>query len=494
MSLGPRHAATLALLALGAPACGGGGGGSSPTAPAATPATRSVQATPPSARPNIVFILTDDQEASIENMPRLRALVADQGLTFDNYFVSNPLCAPSRATLLTGVHAHTHGVIANRAPNGGFDRFRDNGLEASTVATWLRAAGYRTAIVGKYLNRYPGDGAGADRAYVPTGWDLFASFFAPDLTSGSYYDYFVNLNGDVTFYPERPADYITDQLTRVALAALDALPANDAPPFFLHVAPNAPHSPPEPAPRHKGLFDGLKAPRTGAFNEADMSDKPAYYQNLPLMDQRTLDRLDQLYASRQATLQAVDELVEALVRRLDERGLLANTYVFFSSDNGFMLGQHRFPNGKDTPYEESIHVPLMVRGPGVPRGLARGELVSNVDLPVTFAELAGASAPATVEGRSIAGLLREGAPAGAARSEVLLEHWADDADAVPSYAGLRTPEYSYVEYENGAIEFYDLRDDPGQEENLASKADPAVLASLARRLQALRNCRGAACR
>jgi arylsulfatase A-like enzyme len=485
MSLTSRPAAALALLA----ASCGGRAGPDPTAPTATASPSALSP----ARPNIVFILTDDQDASVENMPRLRSLVAEQGLAFDHHFVSNPLCAPSRATLLTGLHAHTHGVLANRAPNGGFERFRDNGLEASTVATWLRAAGYCTGIVGKYMNRYPGDAPGSDRAYVPPGWDLFAAFFAPDLTSGRYYDYFVNLNGDVTFYPERAADYITDQLTRVTLGALDALPASDAPPFFLHVTPNAPHSPPEPAPRHKGIFAGLQAPRTGAFNEADMSDKPPYYRNLPLMDQRTLDRLDALYAARQETLQAVDELVEALVRRLEERGQLANTYIFFSSDNGFMLGQHRFPNGKDTPYDESIRVPLVVRGPGVPRGAVRADLISNVDLPVTFAELGGAAPPATVEGRSFAALLREGAGA-FARSEVLLEHWGDDADSVPSYAGLRTREYTYVEYETGDVEFYNLRDDPGQEENLADKVDPALLATLARRLQVLRACRGAACR
>ncbi len=494
MSLFARRALRPALPALLLGACASPTGPSAP-APAEVPAAsaasaRATRSSSAAARPNIVFVLSDDQDASLENMPRLRSLVADQGLTFERYFVNNPLCAPSRATLLTGLHAHSHGVLGNRAPLGGFERFRDNGLEASTVATWLRAAGYRTALVGKYLNRYPGDARDADLGYRPPGWDRFAAFFAPDRTSGQYYDYYVSLDGEATFYPRRDDDYITDHIERLALQFIDELPAGGAP-FFLHVTPNAPHSPPEPAPRHRGSLGGLRAPRVGAFNEADMSDKPAYYQTLPLLDARALARLDELHQQRQETLQAVDELVEALVRRLEARGLLGDTYIFYSSDNGFMLGQHRFGQGKDTPYDEAIRTPLVVRGPGVPRG-ARGELVSNVDLPVTFAELGGALAPATVEGRSIASMLRGGA--GSGRAEVLIEHTADDEGAVPSYQGLRTPEYTYVEYENGAFELYDMLKDPAQEENLAGGVDPAVRAPLARRLQELRACRGAACR
>ncbi len=450
-------------------------------------ATRATQAL---AAPNVVFVLSDDQDASLAEMPRLRALVADQGLTFERYFVNNPLCAPSRASLLTGLHSHSHGVITNRAPDGAFERFRDNGLEAVSVATWLRAAGYRTGLVGKYMNRYPGDARDADLAYVPPGWDVFNAYFAPDRTSGAYYDFYVNLQGDPTFFPRRSDDYVTDHIARQALLALDALSTSGAP-FFLLVTPNAPHSPPVPADRHLGSLAGLRAPRVGAFNEGDLSDKPAYYQSLPLLDGRALERLDALHQARQETLQAVDELVEALVRRLDARGLLANTYVVYSSDNGFMLGQHRFPQGKDTPYEESIRVPLVVRGPGVRPGVTT-ELAANVDLPVTFAELAGARVPSTAEGRSLVPVLR--GSGGSGRSEVLLEHWADDEGAIPTYVGLRTRDFTYVEYADGARELYDLRDDPGQEENLAGRADASLLGPLARRLQELRACRGAACR
>lgn len=447
--------------------------------------------------PNIVFVLTDDQDASLENMPHLRSLVADQGVTFARAFVNTPLCCPSRASLLTGLHAHTHGVVANRAPDGGFEGFRDRGLEARSVATWLQAAGYRTALVGKYLNRYPGDGANADFAYVPPGFDTFAAFFAPDRTSGSYYDYYINLNRDVTFYPQRAEDYITDAITREALAFVDAQPANGTTPFFLHVTPNAPHAPPVAAARHAGRLAGLRAPRVGAFDEVNVDDKPPYYRKLPRLDQRALDKLDELHGKRQETLLAVDELIERLVQRLEARGLLDNTFVVFSSDNGFMLGQHRFTNGKDVPYEESIRVPLVVRGPGVPRGVTLPHLVSNVDVPVTFAEWARASAPASVEGRSFGALLRASAPDPATwRSEVLLEHTApaDDSDAVPTYTGLRTRDYKYVEYDAGEIELYDLRSDPGEENNLGRGADPALLATLAKRLAELRTCRGAACR
>lgn len=471
-----------------------------PSEPVATGSTasaplRTTQAV--SGTPNIVFVLTDDQDASIENMPRLRSLVAEQGATFTQAFVNTPLCCPSRASLLTGLHAHTHGVVANRAPEGGFEGFRDRGLEARGVVTWLKAAGYRTGLIGKYMNRYPGDGASADFAYVPPGFDTFAAFFAPDRTSGSYYDYYVNLNHDVTFYPQRADDYITDAMARQALAFIDAQPAGSGAPFFLQVTPNAPHAPPVAAPRHAGSLNGLRAPRVGAFNEFNVDDKPAYYQQIPRLDERAVERLDDLHRKRQETLLAVDELVELLVQRLTARGLLDNTFLVFSSDNGFMLGQHRFANGKDVPYEESIRVPLVVRGPGVPRGVTLPHLVSNVDLPVTFAEWAGASTPSTVEGRSFGALLRAAAPDPAQwRSEVLLEHVnvGEDADGVPTYVGLRTRDFKYVEYADGQLEFYDLRSDPGEENNLGRGADPVVLATLAKRLAALRACQGIACR
>jgi arylsulfatase A-like enzyme len=476
---------------------------STPTPQAATPSVaqdgaltlRATQAT--NGAPNIVFILTDDQDASLENMPRLRNLLAEQGVTFARAFVNTPLCCPSRASLLTGLHAHTHGVVANRAPAGGFEGFRDRGLEARSVTTWLKTAGYRTALVGKYLNRYPGDGSSADFTYVPPGFDTFAAFFAPDRGSGNYYDYYVNLDRDVTFYPQRTEDYITDAIARQALAFIDAQPQGSTTPFFLQVNPNAPHAPPVAAPRHAGNLAGLRAPRVGAFDEFDVSDKPPYYQGLPRLDERALERLDELHRKRQETLLAVDELIERLVQRLEARGLLDNTFLVFSSDNGFMLGQHRFTNGKDVPYEESIRVPLVVRGPGVPRGVTLPHLVSNVDVPATFAEWARATLPATVEGRSFGALLRPGAPAASDwRSEVLIEHQAagEDADAVPTYAGLRTHDYKYVEYADGEIEFYDLRSDPAEERNLGRGADPALLATLAKRLAELRTCRGVACR
>lgn len=466
----------------------------------AMPALRARGQAPPASasRPNIVFVLTDDQDASIEHMRRLRSWVADAGVFFENSFVSVPMCCPSRATLLTGLYAHSHGVLGNKLPLGGFEKFRSLGLESSTLGTWLQAAGYRTALIGKYLNRYPGDGPGADPAYVPPGWDDWAAFFMPDHTL-PFHDYVVNANGRPELYARSDVNYSTDDMARRALAFLDAAEKrDDAQPFFLFVAPSAPHVPAEPAARHKGSFSGYPAPHVGAFNEEDMSDKPRYYQALAPLSEADIRKLDKLYQARWESLMAVDELIDALFERLSEYRELEHTWFFFSSDNGFLLGQHRFRQGKDVPYEESIRVPLVVRGPGTPAGARRPHLVVNVDLPATFVELGGARPDRVLEGRSLVALLGAAPPAESAwRRDFLIEHWRDpdDADAVPEFAGLRSATFKYIEYETGERELYSMETDAEESHNLVGRADQAaVLQQLAARLAQLKTCRGEACR
>lgn len=448
-------------------------------------------------RPNIVVILTDDQDASVEHMKRVTSLLANQGLTFDNSFVSTPMCAPSRATLLTGLYAHNHETFTNAGGLGGFERFRSLGRESATVATWLQAAGYRTALIGKYLNRYPGDTPGSDRSYVPAGWDYWAAFFAPDHTL-PYWDYMVNENRDVAYYPKRVDDYSTDDMTRRALKFIDATERADDQPFFLFIAPSTPHTPADPAPRHEGTFSGYQAPRVGAFNEEDMSDKPRYYQSLPLLDEADLKKMDKLYRARQESLQAVDDMLEELLVRLEANGELDHTYVFYTSDNGFLQGQHRFPQGKDAPYEEALRVPLLVRGPGVAAGQRREHLVVNADLPATWLDLAGAKPDRALDGRSLLPLLGAAPlPDSAWRGDFLIEHWRDDndSDGIPGYTGLRTRAFKYLEYETGERELYSMEVDRDENNNLVTRSDQtAVLQQLAARLAQVRTCQGDACR
>jgi arylsulfatase A-like enzyme len=470
-------------LALLAAACGGSSG--SPSSPAATPT--------PGPPPSIVFILTDDLDMqSMPYMPQALSLIASAGVTFTNSFVSTSICAPSRATILTGQYAHNNGMLANVPPHGGYGAFAAAGRESSTIATWLKAAGYRTIFVGKYLNGYP---AGVETR-VPPGWDDWhADFTAGDgVESGlEYYDYDMNDNGAVTSYGETAADYLTDVQTTKAVSALKQVPSGQ--PLFLYLAPRAPHVPATPAPRDEGLFGGLTAPRTPNYDEGDMTGKPEWLRNFPPFTPRVEDQIDKLFRNRLACLQAVDDMIAQVVQELDAEGRLANTYVVLGSDNGFMLGPHRFPHGKEAPYEESIRVPLLVRGPGIAAGQNFDALVGNVDYAATFVEWARASAPSSLDGRSFATLLQAGSSA--RRTDLLLEHWQarqQAADtAVPNFVGLRTTDYAYVEYATGEVELYDTHADPYELSNQYPR-NPDLLKQLSARVAALKACGGDSCR
>lgn len=456
----------------------------------ATPAPRPSPAPAPG-RPNLLVVLTDDQDArSLDVMPRVRRLLADEGVSFGRSFVTTSLCSPSRASLLTGRYAHNHGVRSNLAPLGGFPGFLAGGHEGSNLATWLRAAGYRTALVGKYLNGYPLPEA---PTHVPPGWDAWLATFSPR-GSDTYFDYSINENGRIVSYGRGAADYSTDVLAARAVELLRE-PAFREAPFFLLLATAAPHASATSAPRHEGLFVGLEMPKGPAFDEQDVSDKPAYVKDQARLGKREVEQVERRYRQRRRSLVAVDELVGGLLSALQADGRLERTLVVFTSDNGWFDGEHRFTRGKAAPYEESIRVPLILRGPGVARGETRDQLVANVDLAPTLLELAGARAPGGLDGRSLVPLLRPAAaPPAAWRSDVLLEYWAQDpGETVPSFAGLRSADRTYVEYATGERELYELGVDPFQLRNVYPRADPALRRRLAGRLAALKACRGAAC-
>jgi N-acetylglucosamine-6-sulfatase len=460
-------------------------------------------------RPNVVFILTDDQDLllhSLDFMPQTRALIAQKGMTFKQDFVPLSLCCPSRSTILTGLYPHNHKIYNNRAPDGGFAKFEALGHEETTIATALHAAGYRTALFGKYMNNYPRQD---DLTHVPPGWDEFASPAAGQ--PYTEFNYTLNENGSLVQYARDPDDYLTDVIAAKATDFIRRSAAGNAP-FFLYLAPYAPHKPATPAPRHANLFAGLHAPRTPSFDEADVSDKPARIRKLPRLSAADIAAIDNLYRRRTQSLQAVDEAVAAVVQALEESGQLANTYIIFTSDNGFHMGQHRMKAGKYTPYETDVHMPLMVRGPGIAAGSATSLPTSSVDFVPTIAELAGAKLPFPVDGRSFAPILRGQRPAGW-RQVILLEQFAfvpandvppgvleppDPQDgkvtAYPSHLGVRTPTLKYVEYGTGEREVYDLRRDPDELNNLAVHSDPAWLARMSTLARALGACGGEACR
>ncbi|MEQ1692823.1 MAG: sulfatase, partial [Gemmatimonas sp.] len=350
--------------------------------------------------PNVLFVLTDDLDAaSLAHMPNVNALLAEQGVSFANYFVSVSLCCPSRATMMRGQYSHNTGVRTNGGGNGGFETAYAKGIEQSTIATWLQTAGYRTAFYGKYLNGYPRT---APDHYVPPGWTDWASAVLGN--AYSEYNYTLNENGRSVRYGSAASDYGTDVYARKA-AAFMRRTATEQAPFFIYLSVYAPHGPATPAPRHAELFAGASAPRTPSFDEADVSDKPRFVRNRPRIGGRVQASIDTLYRKRLQSLQAVDEAVASLIDTLRATGQLANTFVVFTSDNGFHQGQHRLVTGKQTAYDEDIRVPLIVRGPGVPSGHVVQHLVGNVDLAPTFAEFGKAVTPSFVDGRSLVPLL-----------------------------------------------------------------------------------------
>jgi arylsulfatase A-like enzyme len=313
-----------------------------------------------SAKPNIVFILTDDmRKGDLKYMPKTRNLLQQKGTSFQNAFVSDGLCCPSRATIMRGQYAHNTGVWSNREPDGGWQEYSEKGNEQDNVATRLKAAGYRTALIGKYLNNY-------ESAHVPRGWDRW---FA---TWGEYYGYYANDQGTVRHYGTKASAYRTDVESSKTRTFIGNSVAQGKP-FFAYVAPKAPHEAKSsgeavPAPCDRHVYDGLKAPRPPSYNERNISDKPPWIRQLSRLSADTKAKIDKRHEKRAESLQAVDDLVAGVIGKLRDKGVLSNTYVFFTSDNGFHHGEHRIRQGKARPYEEDTHAapcarPRCRRGP-----------------------------------------------------------------------------------------------------------------------------------
>ena len=431
-------------------------------------------------RPNIVFILTDDLDAeSISVMPKLHSLLTERGTTFNNAFVTNPLCCPSRATFLRGQYSHNTKILSSSPQAGGHQKFHSLGLDRSTVATWLEDAGYDTFFAGKYMNGYD------DTKYVPPGWDRWfgwlGSYHSPD---GKYR---LNENGKIESY-NLDQIHDTDLLKEKAVSFIENQ-EGDGQPFFVYLAPNAPHTPAYVAKRHEGMFSGRSLPSPPSFNEEDVSDKPKWVRRPKLSNKSSYKKtLGDLYRRRLGALQSVDGMVGALISTLRDTGQLDNTYFMFTSDNGYLLEEHRL-TGKRVAYEESIGIPFIVRGPDVPAQRV-DHLVINNDFAPTVAELAGVEPPSFVDGKSFVPLLRTEKPD--------LEEWRTgflvEQHQKPAYKALRTNGHTYVKWPGDDRELYDLSADPYQLRSLHDKADPAFIAGLSAQLEALRDCDGEQCR
>jgi arylsulfatase A-like enzyme len=438
-------------------------------------------------RPNFVFVLTDDLASNlIAHMPHVRQL-QQQGRTMSNNYVVDSLCCPSRSAIFTGQYPHDNGVFTNAGTDGGVEGFNNNGDQLRTFAVRMQNAGYRTALMGKYLNGYlPTDP-------VPPGWSDWAVSGA-----GGYREFGYQLNeiGRVTRYGNAPKDYMVDVLSHKG-AGFIASSAKAGKPFLLEMSTFAPHAPYVPAPRYVGTRASVPYPRTAAYDRLPKNPPSWLKGHDPLRpDEKALVARD--WQLRLESVRAVDDMIGALQRQLKASGVERNTYVIFSSDNGLHMGEYRLAPGKETAYDTDVHVPLVVKGPGVPAGSTSSAMVSNIDLAPTFETLSRAGVDPLVDGVDLSAVWK-GDPPADWQPSVLIEHHhrqgvtlgpdrqnARSADP-PGYEAVRTAAALYVRYDSGEEEYYDLVADPDELDNLGARGVPDRMRRL---LDALVSCHG----
>ncbi|HET7417524.1 MAG TPA: sulfatase [Solirubrobacterales bacterium] len=541
-------AALLALLGVLVFAC-------SPRADAA-----SSSAFPPE-KPSFVVIQTDDETLDqlysvfnaggleIPAMPNTLAMIARRGITFNRYYVSYPLCCPSRVSLLTGRYAHNSNVRGNVQPNGGYTGFKARGAYTHNIATWLQGAGYRTIHIGKFLNGY-GDPPYDNGTDVPPGWNAWHTVLNAD-THHYFYGYTLNDNGsldgpfgdfgnwDTREYGERdyfgcptstiedkPCLYETDVLSRIAYEEM--VGTSPEQPFYLQLDYTAPHGDfrrpagPEPAPRHYTLFDGAPYPhsREEGFNEGNVNDKPRFIREAAYLSPNEIHTYRVYYQKALASLRAVDDGVKTVLDTLGSLHRLRNTYVIFTSDNGFFYGEHRLTGGKFLAYEPATHLPFLMRGPGIKPNTSTGQLAGNIDIAPTVLELAGVKPDKSIDGVSMVPFFRD--PSLRTRRPYLFESFVqtNDVEANPEpepsgpvyarrngdasasivappkdYEGIRLGPYKYIEWPNGEKELYDINKDPNELNNIVRVPNFfPIRAYLHAELVRLETCVGFTCR
>jgi len=543
---GARLALAASVLALLASLVLAAGQSASAASPDAGASKRQIALLPEGQKPNFVVIQTDDQTLDqlyatytppgggpIQAMPNTLASIAEKGITFNRYYVSYPLCCPSRVSLLTGRYAHNHNDRGNVPPNGGFNGFANRQAYTHNLATWLKGGGYRTIHVGKFLNGY-GDEPFDNGTAIPPGWDAWHTVLNAD-THHYYYGYTLNDNGtldgpfgdsgswDTREYGARddfgcpfaplngqPCLYETDVFSRIASEEVAGTPTTQ--PFYLQLDYTAPHGDfrrpagPEPATRHYDSFAGAPYPHgpSEGFNEGNVNDKPRFIREAGYLSPTETHTYRVYYQKALESLRAVDDGVKQIVDTLGASGRLRNTYIIFTSDNGFFYGEHRLTGGKFLAYEPSTHLPFLMRGPGIKPNSSTGELAANIDIAPTILELAGVQPDKSIDGRSLVPYMLD--PSLRTRRPILFESFVETNDveengggppvapegvaagtagggesvnlrpsgALPKkrgasasivappkdYEGIRLGPYKYIEWPDGEKELYDLNTDP----------------------------------
>jgi N-acetylglucosamine-6-sulfatase len=491
---------------------------------------------------NIVLILTDDMTtADLAAMPNVQSLIAAQGTTFNHAYASFPICCPSRATLLSGQYMHNHGVRGNLPPFGGWTRFVPH--EDSALPVRLKGYGYYTAHIGKYMNFYAAENnASLDSSLpVPPGWDEWYGKVSDEALYFNYQMIEKTSEDDpprLTFYGDQASDYQTDVFRDRAVDFINDLDTGTQTPFLMNLWFNSPHGPFDPAPRDLFRRAGVPLPKLPGFNEKDISDKPKWFrkQARKRLSKRQAKVIANERRRQQEQLLSVDQAVAELVASLSAKGILDETYLVFTSDNGFFRGEHRISAGKFLPHDPSSRVPLIIRGPDVPRGGVSSEIVWLGDLPQTFLQIASGADSPGLDGRSLlpfaedptrrssrpillegdtgsGGAEAESARAGVARARAAKAGLAgrrgvkgldQEPNAIksqsvvrraPAYRAIRTDRYLFVLYSNGQAELYDMKGDPAQLRSLVgNKRFRYVRRWLFDHLIALSGCAGASCR
>ncbi|KAI0973838.1 arylsulfatase [Xylaria arbuscula] len=478
-------------------------------------------------RPNIVFIMTDDQDlhlGSLDHQPIVKKELAEKGTTFSRHYVTIAKCCPSRASLLRGLAGHNTNITEVSAPGGNYDKWLVSGQNEDYLPHWLTAAGYNAEYIGKIMNGYNT----ANYNQPPAGWTNIQT--AVDDYTYEYNNVVFSLNGETPI--SYPGYHQSDVISAMAVDRIEKLAAQDKP-FFLGISPTTPHVElgggkwPVPPVRYSNKFPNLKAPRSVNWNPDDsyQQQKASWLKGLPLMNDSTIEKLDGLYRARTQSLLGVDDIVEDVVAKLEEKGLINNTYVLYTSDNGWHIGNHRVSAGKSLQFKESSNVPFIVRGPGVP--VNRTSLLpgSHLDFAPTFLEIAGLSPddpsyPPFLDGRSLLDNWKnpeeepKQCPVEGGGHEVInVEYWGRGEEETPwgvinhhnnSYKSLRivrpdSGTYLYSAWCTGEKELYDTASDPGELTNLALTADQddsnsRLLSRLNGLLLAAKSCAGDTCR
>jgi N-acetylglucosamine-6-sulfatase len=425
----------------------------------------------PSDPPNVILILADDLDRAVFEESTLAPFWEPAGTSFTNALATTSLCCPSRASILRGQYAHNTGLVDNNndRPGGGARFFRESGLEETTLATMLQSGGYETWFGGKYLNGYD------HTTRVPPGWDRWQAYLNAE----------INVDGRRIPYGD---EHYTDWLANRAAGYIENRDAAEGP-FFMQVSALDTHEPLKVPSRHAGAFADAGVPRTPSYDEADVSDKPAWVrENGPLKPEEVY-RFDERHAARLRSALTLTDLSRRVMSALSSAGHLEDTYVIFTSDNGYHMGLHRLRAPKWTPYTEAHEVPFVVSGADVARQRSFDHLVSNTDIAPTVLDLTGLQVPDWMDGRSFAPFFDGTAPENW-RHSLLIEGAGDGDYGRPNYAGVRREDDTYVEYANGEREYYDLAEDPHQLENRPEDAPRGISEDL----DALEGCSGDACR